>query len=73
MTNNFEDFDVHYRPFQLALLIDILNNCATQFPGCRLGRSGHGIGNLCIYDRYGSYVGVIDLGDPPELTTWEMG
>lgn len=63
--------DYHYQPFHLAPLIEILNRCLTQFPGCTVGRSGNDTGNLCVYDYDGEYVGVVQLHDPPELMVFE--
>jgi hypothetical protein len=67
--SNFVDWyegEYYYRPFDPNALIGVLQQTMDKFPGCSVGRAGNGIGNLCVYNREGEYVGVIDLHDPPE-------
>jgi len=58
---------VHYRQFSPEKLILRLSEATMRWPNCTLSRSGNGIGDICIYDRDGEYVGVVELTDPPEL------
>jgi hypothetical protein len=63
----FDDFDYYHRPFDPVALISVIQQARKRFPDCHIGRAGNGIGNLCVYDSSGDYVGVIELHDPPEF------
>jgi hypothetical protein len=53
--------DVHHQTFAVDDLIHWLNIVAVRWPDARLGRSGHGTGNINVYQD-GEYRAVIDLG-----------
>lgn len=72
-TADFTDFDYSHRLFDPALLIDVIQLVRQLFPGCSVGRALNTIGNLCVYDSRGEYVGVIELHDPPELKILDHG
>lgn len=54
--------------FAVLDLVTALQQVAERVPGATLCRSGNGTGNLCIFNAAGTYVGVIELHDPPEVT-----
>lgn len=59
--------DYHHLDFDPALVVEALQTCMERVPGCTVGRSANGIGNLCVYDNEGAYVGVIELHRDPEV------
>ena len=67
-----DDFDYHHRPFSPTGLVDVLNEAQRQWPGCLVGRSASGTGNLNVYTADGrEYVARIEQHDPPELVVFE--
>ncbi len=57
--------ELHYAPFNAEDLLLRISEATTRWPGCIMTPSG--VGDLSVYDSEGLYVGVIELGDPPEL------
>lgn len=64
------EFDYHHKPFDATALVQVLLHTLHTFPNCTVGRAGNGVGDLCIYDKRGIYVGVIGVHDKPELTVF---
>lgn len=60
----------HHQDFDPVKLVDVLAEVIQKIPGCTVGRSREGTGNLCIYDR-GEYVGVIELHKEPEWFAYD--
>lgn len=59
-----DDFDDHCRPIPITALINILQQARERWPGCYVGRSGNGTGNINVYTADGArYVGVVELND----------
>ena len=67
-----DDYDIMGRPFLLSELSVILVKIEAKYPGCYVGRSRAGTGNLCVYTPEGEFVAVIILSDPPYITELEV-